>query len=389
RGHRVTLAVNEGYREIAQELGFDFASLVSDKEVNGFLQNPDVWHPVKSALLGARWGVSRLAEQYELLRDLSSSDESIIAASPAIISARLVQEKLKRPLVSIYHIPWMIISSTAPPAMTSGFTLPAGAPRPVGQLYWWMMDKVASILLGGRLNGFRRTLQLKPLRRPFQWWASPDLALGLFPDWYAVPQADWLPQMKVAGFPVFDGLAEAQTDSDVEEFCASSDPPVAFTFGTGMLHAGQLFQEAVDACVRMKRPAILLSRDARQIPRNLPPHIRHYSYVPLEQLLSSCAAIVHHGGIGTVARSLAAGTPQLIIPHAWDQLDNAQRVIRLGAGAMLKRRHFTATRLSEQLGRLLTDDFSVPCREISEKFSDSNNPGLATGWIEEYAAQQT
>ena len=45
-----------------------------------------------------------------------------------------------------------------------------------------------------------------------------------------------------------------------------------------------------------------------------------------------CAAVVHHGGIGTVAQALAAGIPQLVVPFAHDQPDNACRVRSLGAG---------------------------------------------------------
>ena len=49
-------------------------------------------------------------------------------------------------------------------------------------------------------------------------------------------------------------------------------------------------------------------------------------YVPLRALLPRCAALVHHGGIGTTAEALRAGVPQVIVPLAYDQFDNAARV---------------------------------------------------------------
>jgi UDP:flavonoid glycosyltransferase YjiC (YdhE family) len=53
---------------------------------------------------------------------------------------------------------------------------------------------------------------------------------------------------------------------------------------------------------------------------------------PFDRLLPRASAIVHHGGIGTVACAIAAGIPQLVCPLAYDQFDNAARVERLGLG---------------------------------------------------------
>jgi rhamnosyltransferase subunit B len=60
-------------------------------------------------------------------------------------------------------------------------------------------------------------------------------------------------------------------------------------------------------------------------------------YSPFSQLLPQCAALVHHGGIGSCAQALAAGIPQIIQPCAHDQFENARCVQALGAGEHLKR----------------------------------------------------
>lgn len=389
RGNRVTLAVPEGYGPLVNNLGMEFASIVSDEEINSFLDNPDVWHPLKSALLGAKWGVSSLREQYNLLADLSSGPDAVLAVSPALMAARMVQEKLNRPLATVYHLPWIIPSSKSPPAMTSGMTLPGWAPAPVGRLYWWGMDQAGRMLMGGKLNAFRASLGLPPVKRIFKWWMSPDLCVALFPSWYAIPQSDWPPQMKVAGFPSFDGDDQELT-GEVRLFCRGNgdERPVIFTFGSGMKHARSLFQAGVDACERSGRRGILLARDSAQIPDALPKSVRHFDYVPLGKLLPLCSGIVHHGGIGTTARSLAAGIPQLIIPHAWDQLDNALHVMRLGAGSRLRRGRVNAGRLAAALDLVLTEQSSVNCWEIAEKYRLANLWDRAPLWLEEFAAEQ-
>jgi UDP:flavonoid glycosyltransferase YjiC (YdhE family) len=51
--------------------------------------------------------------------------------------------------------------------------------------------------------------------------------------------------------------------------------------------------------------------------------------------------ILHSGGIGTTAQALRSGRPQVIVPFAFDQFDNAERVERLGCGVALSRRKAT------------------------------------------------
>jgi vancomycin aglycone glucosyltransferase len=55
-------------------------------------------------------------------------------------------------------------------------------------------------------------------------------------------------------------------------------------------------------------------------------------YVRLSRLASRVAAVVHHGGIGTTYAALAAGTPAVIVPQAFDQGFNAALVEAVGAG---------------------------------------------------------
>ena len=71
-------------------------------------------------------------------------------------------------------------------------------------------------------------------------------------------------------------------------------------------------------------------------------------------VLPYCAAVVTHGGHGTVLKALAAGVPLVIAPLGRDQPDNAARVIRAGAGLRVRRTADIAT-LQRAIGRVLDD----------------------------------
>src|SRR5947207_1844678 len=81
-----------------------------------------------------------------------------------------------------------------------------------------------------------------------------------------------------------------------------------------------------------------------------------------------CAAVVHHGGVGTIAEAFAAGVPQLILPIAFDQKDNAIRVKRLGAGDWVRAGRATGPRVAERLRGILTTQVKARCEEIARRF---------------------
>ncbi|SEB30878.1 UDP:flavonoid glycosyltransferase YjiC, YdhE family [Streptomyces misionensis] len=74
----------------------------------------------------------------------------------------------------------------------------------------------------------------------------------------------------------------------------------------------------------------------------LPPNVRTVERFPLHLLLPSCAAIVHHGGAGTVMTAAAAGVPQLALTFGPEQDADGGRLAATGAGL-----HITGDRATE------------------------------------------
>jgi UDP:flavonoid glycosyltransferase YjiC (YdhE family) len=62
------------------------------------------------------------------------------------------------------------------------------------------------------------------------------------------------------------------------------------------------------ALSRSGQRGILLTQFPEQLPATLPNGVRHFNYVPFSRVLPCAAAFVHHGGIGTTAQALAAGS---------------------------------------------------------------------------------
>jgi rhamnosyltransferase subunit B len=384
RGHRVTLAAPETYRARALTLGFEFCPLVTADEVGRLLADPDLWHPLKSGRMMARWGAAMVPRQYDVLADCGRAPDTVIVANPGVLAARLVQEKLGIRTASLLLQPGLLPSSSAPPEMPGGLTLPAWSPRWLRDLYWRTVDAAGYLLVGRSLNRVRIALGLAPVRRLFRWWLSPDLVIGLFPAWYAAPQPDWPAQLRLAGFGRFDGVRTELPDS-VRAFCRSGTPPIAFTLGTGMAHAAGFFRAAALACATLRVRGLLLTKYPELIPGRLPPAVEHCTFAPFRQLLPLCRAVVHHGGVGTTAAALEAGCPQLVLPLAWDQPDNAARVARLGVGICLGARQQTAGHMTRALARLVTPETRVRCQTAAGLFGQGNGLEVAARLVEDWA----
>jgi UDP:flavonoid glycosyltransferase YjiC (YdhE family) len=129
-----------------------------------------------------------------------------------------------------------------------------------------------------------------------------------------------------------------------------------------------------------------VTKYADLIPVNLPPQIRHCLFAPFRQLFPLCAAVVHHGGVGTTAAALETGCPQLVLPLAWDQPDNAARVVKLGVGCALGPRCRSSEKLSHALAQLLSPEMRDRCRAMASRADGEHGLELAANWVEELPA---
>ena len=178
--------------------------------------------------------------------------------------------------------------------------------------------------------------------------------IGLFPDWFAPPQPDWPSALRLTGFPQYDESDQQQVSPSLLEFLDRGPAPIVFTPGSANQNAAAFFRGAVDAAARLNRRALLLTRFTEHLP-TLPPTVHHEVFAPLSRVLPRSAALVSHGGIGTLAQALAAGVPQLTMPMGFDQPDNTTRLLRLGVATWVAPSEFSGERVAPLLNTLLTD----------------------------------
>jgi rhamnosyltransferase subunit B len=384
RGHQVKIITNPFFGEIANRVGLELIPLGSVEKFRDVLADPLLWHRTKGTKAVFDIVLEGLRETYDAVASNYVAGQTVVVASSLGLAARIAQDKLNIPMATVHLSPSQFRSCIDPPILP-GLFMPGWIPMWMKKKLWAGGDRfVLDPMLAPRINALRAELGLAPvdgILRDF--WNSPQRVIGLFPDWFARPQADWPPQARLTGFPRFDETQAHQIDPSLEQFLNDGPPPIVFTPGSAMYHGHAFFRDSLKACQRLNRRGIFLTRHAEQLPANLPSTVRHFAYAPFSQLLPRAAALVHHGGIGTSAQAMAAGCRQLVTPFAHDQFDNADRLRRLGVARVVTARKYTARTATRELDLLLRDEqVTQKCREIAERLTSDQSVAATCELIE-------
>lgn len=360
RGHRVQVIVNPYFRAVVEDADLEMLPLGTAAEYLELTEHPDLWHPRRGLkLVLSRGTAAYMRETYAILEANYRPGETILAAHGLDLASRIFHDKHAAPLASVHFAPFAIYTLHDTPHYIGAPSVSV-SPRWLKWLQFYMVDRfIVDPLIAPTINALRADHGLGPVRRVFTGWnQSPQLVLCMFPEWFGPRQPDWPPQSQLVGFPLWDprpasGVA-VPLPPECEEFLQSGAPPIVFAPGSANVQADDFFRTAVAVCERLGRRGILATKYTNQLPKSLPASVRHFTFVPFSLLLPRAAAMVHHGGIGTCAQGLACGLPQLVMPMAYDQLDNGLRLKRLGVGDIVRQATFKPGNVAPKLDALLS-----------------------------------
>ncbi len=387
RGHEVLLIATSIFRTLAERAGLEFAGLFTDEECYAAVHDPDLWHPFRSfSVVARRLILPAIRPVYQIIEKRMQHGRTVVAAPGTAFGARIAQEKLDVPLATVHLQPVMLRSVIRPNCF--GFPDILGhLPRPLRRLYLRAADRyLIDSLLAGETNAFRAELGLPPVSRFFDGWIqSPQRIIGLFPEWFAPPPPDWPPNVVLTGFPLWDEGDIRNPSPELEEFLAAGEPPIVFTAGSAMAQAERFFQVSAEVCRTTGWRGLFLTQFPEQLPAPLPKQVRHFDYVPFSTVLPRAAVLVHHGGIGTTAQAIAAGTPQLVVPATHDQPDNALRIRSLGLGEFLLPKSYNEPNVVKLLDRLTAPQIRKNCRRLAGEIAGNQPLETTCRLIEELA----
>jgi UDP:flavonoid glycosyltransferase YjiC (YdhE family) len=376
RGHDVTVITSAYFEALAKKAGLPFVGVGTAADFQACLDHPEMWHPTRGFRAVAEWGVLPwMRTSYQMVAERFVPGKTVVVSSGLGFGPRIAHDKLGVPLATIHLQPSMLYSKYAPPHIGPSVERPWMFPRAIRRFAFWLGYRYfVNPVVAARTNAFRAELGLPPVQHFMDRWIhSPQCVICFFPDWFGPRQPDWPAHVIVTGFPLFDERGLAELPPEVDAFLGAGEPPIVFTPGSAMKQGQAFFATAVDACAKLGRRGMLLTRFPEQVPRSLPDGIRHFEYVPFSQVFPRAAAVVHHGGVGTTAQALIAAAPQLIMYMSHDQPDNAARVARLGVGKPISTKAFHGPAVAKALGDLLqSPDVAQRCRAVAKLFEGAD-----------------
>lgn len=383
RGQQAAIATSEEYRTVVEAEGIEFVAIPPSIEQMGDRQQ------LVTRLFHVRRGPEYLMQLLVMpyLRPVydqllhAARDADVLVSHPLTMTLPLVAETLQKRWVSTILAPLSLMSCYDPPTI-------AAAPwtrhvRRLGLTPYRMLFglmKLSTRSWEDPLRRFRRQLGLPPATHPalFEGQYSPLLNLALFDSVLAEPQPDWPAHTHVCGNALFDGSVPTESDlAELDRFLAAGEPPIVFALGSSAVWiAGDFWDMATAAAQQLGKRALLLTGQATH--KALPDTIKAFPYLPYSRVFPHAALIVHQAGVGTLSQALRAGRPQLIVPVAFDQPDNARRTARLGIAHTLPFKSVTTKRLIAELTELLNQpEYDKKARKVASDLTAMNGAANA------------
>ncbi|HEU4623224.1 MAG TPA: nucleotide disphospho-sugar-binding domain-containing protein [Steroidobacteraceae bacterium] len=314
---------------------------------------------------------------------------ALVLTSSLAFSTRLAAEKLGIPQIGVVLQPSLLQSGYDPPLVVnaprySAFMRSLGprVTRPAVRL----LNKMTAHWVAP-VKKFRRELGLPPdPRNPiFEGQYSRDGVLAMYSPLLGGLQPDHPPGAVITGFTFYDDDPEDDpaTRAALAEFLGEGPPPIAFVLGSSAhVAADDFFEVSREVAEASGRRAVLVAGAAAGEGAQRSANVLVCRYAPYSRFFPSAAAVVHQGGIGTLAQALRAGRPQIVVPFHGDQLDNGARAERLGVARVILRRRYRKQHLIGELAKLLGEPgYADASAKVGEQVQREDGAGVAAAVV--------
>jgi rhamnosyltransferase subunit B len=348
RGHEVIVATHDEYEATCRMVGMEFRSIWDGRRSREAFRHASTSSP--SEIWERVWReffLPAMQPTFSAVKAVAQSRRCTVVAPWSAMGAVAACEALDLPLCTVYL-----------------------SPHAVGQ------DDAGD---GAQEPYYERALDQARLEQGLPGAGRPTsrTRVAFFPKWFYPPRRPWPDQVTATGFPLHDDALVPVSLAKLRRFLDAGEAPFVFTPGSFMDQAGDFFETALSACAELGRRAIFLTPHHRQIPPALPDSVLHLDYVPLHRILPRCAALFHHGGVGTCAQAMRAGAPQVITPIFFDQFDNAERVEQLNAGFALDRGPLSVSTVADAMLRALAlGATGSGCTALRSRFGDDPSEAI-------------
>ena len=369
RGHEVTIETWEERRGAVEGAGLSFAAA----EEYRMFPPPDP---------DSAEGEHAAEAARALLPLLEEMRPHAVVSDILTLAPSLAAEKAGVPLATLIPHIYPVVEPGLP-----FFAIGLKPPRtPLGRAVWRIGQRALNIgLEHGRrdLNRQRERLDLPAVNR-FHGGISTELALVA-----TFPQLEY-PRRWPAGVEITGPMTFEIPHPDIE-LPPGEAPLVLVAPSTAHDSENHLVRTALAALADQPvRVVATTNRVVPQHPIEIPPNAVLVDWLSYSQLMPIASLVISHGGHGTVARALSAGTPVLICPIIGDMSETAMRVDWAGCGLSVPWRLCQPAPLRWAAQRLLEDrSFAARAGELASWTREHAGAERGAELVEQLARTRT
>ena len=241
--------------------------------------------------------------------------------------------------------------------------------------------KMMNLLMKGFINKNRAKFGLQPVKDIWKHWMGENVIIACDKDLNKAREgvAFTFTQTGFMILPSKNGLA-----ANVEDFINSGKPPVYIGFGSNPIESPEKYTAMFEQVRDITHQRLIISKGWADLPGIDTRDILYVDDMPFDLLFPRLAAVIYHGGTGTMAVVSRAGVPQAAFPFMGDQFDNRKQIVKLGLGPdTCDFKKMTAESISSAITACITNDiFKKNAVEMSQRLQNVNGIELTVQLIE-------
>lgn len=238
-----------------------------------------------------------------------------------------------------------------------------------------------NILIKGFINKNRNKLGLTPIKDVWSHWLGENVIIACDKELIAAREGVAFPFTQT-GFMLLP--SKNNLPENVEVFLNSGKPPIYIGFGSNPIVSREKYTRMFEQVRDSTGQRLIVYKGWADLPETNSRDILYVDEMPFEFLFPRLAAIIYHGGTGTLAAVARAGIPQAAFPFMGDQFENQKQIVKLGLGPVTcDFKKMTAESISSAISECITNDtFKKNAADMSQRLKDANGIDLTVHLIE-------
>ena len=367
KGADVIFLSNPYYEKTITNAGLRFCPAGEYFDVfEAIKDNPDCFDATKGPRLIWKMVLETVPEMYSAMKQLIETERPDVIASHILeYGGMLAAKKCGIPYITLSPTPMGWFNATKPGYLTY-WKLPLPIRRLHAKIMLFMMNAAIRYTLKWQCQKHGIDQSFASLHDVY---SSSLLNLGLWSESLRPGCTDDPDGSKICGFVRDEHIKDwPDVPAEIEELFKLDPKPVVVGLGSGVsLNADAIYQSTIKSCKKLNRPCLLIGKGLSGYtdPDN---NIFTVDFAPYGWVFPSSAAVIHHGGLNTTAETLRAGVVSLVIPHGYDQFDNAIRAEMMGISRNINLGSTGSQKFVTKLNEILTcQNMQTKAKEISNQ----------------------